>query len=186
MARGRPCSICSDPATKKAVNAALLTGDSVADVYRSYGEPFKLSEAALYRHARHAHDPKSPLSIPLPEGESPADNVRVLVLVQRSQLAALTRADARGDEKTSALAADKLRAVTRELLDAGVTGDHVAGAVTAIDDVSNAIRRAARNRPDFALELAAAARELRDEVLATEAEALSLAAITHNATRNTH
>jgi uncharacterized protein with FMN-binding domain len=176
MARGRPCSICANAATVGAVDAALSTGSSVAETARLYAGALGFSESALYRHARHQHDPKSTLGTPMPDGEGFADNIRVLVAVQRSQLEALARADAKGDDRLAASAADRLRAVTKELLDAGITDDDVAEDLRYNALIVRALKRATRNDPEFARALASAALEFNDKELAADAEDLAKAA----------
>jgi hypothetical protein len=181
--RGRNCAICSDPARRAAVDGALLSGSTVAEVARLYQSTFSFSVAGLYRHSRHVHDAAVALSVPLPEGEAPADALRVLVAVQSSQLRALERADRAGDDKLSASAADRLRAVTHELVDvAGIDANRVSETASAHSGFISSLRRASLNRPQLAIDLAAAFREVGDEGNADPLDALAAYALTRTTT----
>jgi hypothetical protein len=180
---GRACSICSDPARRAAVDGALLAGSTPAEVARLYKDTFDFSMSGLYRHARHAHTPSVALSVPLPEGEAPADALRVLIAVQSSQLAALERADRAGDDKLAASAADRLRAITRELMDAaGIDAANIADTVAVHAGLITGIRRAALKRPELARDLADTFREVGDPGNADALDALATYAFTRTTT----
>lgn len=181
MARGRTCAICADPARRLAVDSALATGSTVAEVVRLYGETLNVGLGSCYRHARHSNDRAAAFSVPVPEGERPSDLLRALLLVQRTQLAALERADAKQDDKTSAVAADRVRSVTRELVDlAGVDAVGVLESLDLAEGLVRGIRRSALADPAVATDLAAAFRAVGDDHNADQLDELAEYATARN------
>ena len=178
--RGRRCSICNDSARVQAVDAALIAGNSVAEVVRLFSEPMGFSEAAAYRHARHAHEAQVALSVPLPDGERPVDNARVLVRVQRHLLAMLDRAEAKNDDKTAALAGDRLRAIVHESNDIlGFTPKSYLDELDGAQSFVRSVARLARADPTLASQVASGFRSLGDLDNADDLDALAQYYSTH-------
>jgi len=149
----------------RAVDTLLFTGSTVAAVHASLGEALGVGLSSLYRHARHRHDPTSAVSIPLPAGEAPADALRALLAVQTSQLAVLDRADAAKDAKTSAVASDRIRAVTHELVDlAGIDAAAVSSSLDAAESIVRSIRKIALRDTAAVYDLADLFREVGDHI----------------------
>lgn len=171
---GRRCSICSDPARRKAIDAELIAGTTVAATYRLFAPSMGFSEASIYRHARHRHDPAQPLGVQAPDGESPADNARVLVKVQRNLLSMLDRAQQRNDDKLAVLAGDRLRALvheSNELL--GFTPAVYSEELDSAKAFIRSIADVAEVNPDIIANLAAGYDAINDSTTARELTAMS-------------
>lgn len=172
--RGRPCSICSNVATRRAVDGALITGATVAEVIALYSSTLDFSAAAAYRHARHANSTDSPLGVPRPEGEQPADLARHLVSVLSAQQAQLERGMAETNSKLTDAASDRLRAVVHEMADlVGIDAVHISEQLHSAQLLVNGMRRAALHDPSTIAALAAAYRHAGDHQTADDLAALA-------------
>lgn len=167
------CSICSDRARRDLVNSALLAGDRPSEVWHRYGAAVG-SMSALYRHARHA--PRTALAVRYLDGDTTSGEViSDLAGVRRSLVNSFHEATARGADAIARGAARELSNVSAVLLKEGIEDD-AAELLRSGERLIAAVQRAARNRPQHAVELALAARELGDEETAIDAEKLAHAA----------
>jgi hypothetical protein len=169
------CSICSSPPARALIDGALLGGSKPIDAWRHHGEALGLSLSATYRHAR-AHRPATGLAQVWLGDTTSGDLVADLAAQRRSHTAQRDAAIARGDHTAAAREGHEAAQLGLALIKFGFDDDDAVEQLAYAGRILKALQRASRGRPDFALELAAAAREFKDEALAVDAEELATAA----------
>jgi hypothetical protein len=173
------CSICSNPSARALIDGALLGGDRPIDAHRFHGEALGLSLSAVYRHAR-SHRPQHGLAT-LYVGDTPSgDLVADLAAQRRSHVAQRDAALARGDHTSASREGHEAAQLGLALLKTAFSDDDAAEGLRYHDHLVRSVKRATRNRPEFAIELAAAAREFKDEEIALGAEDLAKAAVRYH------
>ena len=174
------CSICRLRSTRDVVNSALLAGVTPAEVLRRYGEELRLSGSAIYRHAR-SHRAANALSVTWVGADTTSGEVVSDLAELRRNLFEQYRAQVeRGADAAATRSAHEAHAVSATLLKAGVDSDEDVAGIRYSERILRAIQRAARNRPEFALEIAVAGHDLKDNEIAEDAESLLAAAIEFN------
>lgn len=171
---GRRCSVCESSA-RPLIDGALLAGEPPNAIHRSYGAAANLSRAAVYRHARGAH--QTPRTHKPLEGESGGDLVAAMFGSLRVACDVRDNAARRGAEALALRASAEVRSTALALAERlGV--DHESTATTLVHsrDIVSALHRAVRDNPDFAREFGAAARAIGDTELAGEADLLARSA----------
>lgn len=167
------CSVCRNTEKKGTVDAALVSGLRPIDVFRQHGEALSLSQSSIYRHARR-HAPRSALSLEWLGGDTTTgDVISDLAALRRGLLEGYREATERGDRTNSVRLAHEAQAVSATLLKEHVTTDGRAEVILEHGQMVRAIQKAARDRPEFAVELADAARSINLNSLATDADNLA-------------
>lgn len=178
------CTICSNRAARAVIDAALLSGERPSVIIRSYAENLGLSASAVYRHAR-SHRPQTTLATSWLGDSTTGDVVADVAAQRRSHTAERERALLRGDSSTASREGHEALAASLALLKLGIDSDDAAQGLATADHVIRAVQTATKRRPEFATELADAARELDYVDLADDADALAASA-TEYFSRNTH
>jgi len=170
------CSICSSAPARALIDGALLGGDRPIDAYRYHGEALGLSLSAVYRHAR-SHRPQTGFAATFVGDTLSGDLIADLAAQRRSHVEQRDAALARGDNTSASREGHEAAQLGLALLKSAFSDDEAAEALRYHDHLVRAVKRATRNRPEHALELAVAAREFKDEEMASHAEDLAAAAV---------
>lgn len=142
------------------------------------------SQSALYRHAR-GHQRRTPNSARWIDGESTlGDLVSDLGRLRRGLLDTFAEASASGNDASANRAAHEAHSISATLLKVGIDDDAVAEDLAVLDRFRAALNRATLTRPDFARELADAARTVTDERLATDLDDLASSAADYLSNKN--
>lgn len=167
------CSICSDRAKRDLVDAALRRGDRPAEVARAYSGT--ASRSSIYRHANHSA--RGPLAARwVAPGTSLGEVLTDLESVRAALVEAFGAAVESGADTAARGAAREVSNLSGVLLKAGLGDDDLTSAIVFRERLVKALQRAATSRPEFADELAGAARVLGDHDLAADAIKLGDAA----------
>lgn len=180
------CSICRDPARRALIDGELKVGTRPADIFRKFAPTMGFSQSALYRHAR-GHQRRTSTGARWVDGESTlGDLISDLGRLRRGLLATFAEATAQGNDASANRAAHEAHSIAATLLKTGIEDDAVAEDLAVLDRLRAAMHRATLTRPDFAHELAEAARDVRDEGLATDLDDLAMSAVNYLTTKNSN
>jgi len=173
------CTVCSNRPARALIDGAIAAGSTPINAWRDHGEALGLGLHSVYRHVRHRHGQRSALT-PTWLGEATTgDLLADLAALRTSHIEQRDRAIERNDHATAAREGTAAQTALSTLLRLGITDDTDTAYARGYDRLARSLSRASHRDPNIARAVAQAARELKLDDLAREADELAVVAEQH-------